>query len=119
VPNGEEDERSGEQQRQHVAEGRERKRHGRREAGSRASASGERQRRALWVKPFTSPGSSHDRRRRRRRLGARPPNAPAHHAGLVGALCCQESTCSSVVRTAGLFACPSLSRLFFEQVFID
>ena len=41
VPNGEEDERSSEQQRQHIAEGRERERHGRGE-GSSAGASGER-----------------------------------------------------------------------------
>lgn len=63
VPDSEEDECGGEQQRQHVAEGRERERHGQGGAGGRAGASGERQRTALWVKPFTSPGRSHDRRR--------------------------------------------------------
>lgn len=40
VPNGEKDERGGEQQRQHIAEGRERERHGRGK-GSSAGASGE------------------------------------------------------------------------------
>lgn len=58
VPDGEEDERGGEQQRQHIAEGRESERHGRGGAAGRAGASGERRRTALWVKPFTSPGLS-------------------------------------------------------------
>lgn len=74
VPNGEEDERCSKQQRQHVTEGRERERHGRGGAGSSAGASGEKRRRALWVKPFTSRGHSPHRRRRcrrHRRLGSR------------------------------------------------
>lgn len=80
VPNGEEDERCSKQQRQHVTEGRERERHGRGGAGSSAGASGEKRRRALWVKPFTSRGHSPHRRRRcrRHRRGARPPSALAH-----------------------------------------
>lgn len=69
MPDGEEDERGGEQQRQHITEGRESERHGRGGAAGRAGASGERRRTALWVKPFTSPGLS---RRRRRRRGLRP-----------------------------------------------
>lgn len=67
MPDGEEDERGGEQQRQHIAEGRESERHGRGGAAGSAGASGERRRTALWVKPFTSPGLS-----RRRRRGLRP-----------------------------------------------
>ena len=85
VPDGEEDECGSEQERQHVAEGRECERHGRGGgAGSSAGASGERRRRALWVKPFTSRSHSQDRRRRRR--GARPSSAPAHWLECAGAL---------------------------------
>lgn len=60
VPDSEEDEGGGKQQRQHVAEGRESERHGRGGEGSSAGASGETRRRALWVKPFTSPSHSQD-----------------------------------------------------------
>lgn len=81
MPNGEEDECGGEQQGQHVAEGRERERHGRGGgAGSSAGASGERRRRALWVKPFTS-RDHNPHRRRCRRGGASPPSTPAHQPG--------------------------------------
>lgn len=90
VPDSEEDEGGGKQQRQHVAEGRESERHGRGGEGSSAGASGETRRRALWVKPFTSPGHSLVRRRsccrRRRRRAARPLSAPALWPRCFGAL---------------------------------
>lgn len=47
VPDGEEDERGGEQQRQHIAEGRESERHGRGGAAGRAGASGDKKKRKL------------------------------------------------------------------------
>lgn len=92
VPDGEEDKRGGEQQRQHVAEGRECERHGRGGEGgeggapSSARASGERQaahgplgKTIHFPRPAGSATATTARRRlcRRRRRGARPHRAPA------------------------------------------
>lgn len=96
VPDGEEDERGGEQQRQHIAEGRESERHGRGGAAGRAGASGERRRTALWVKPFTSPGLC--LHRRPGLLPARLRREPPTRAPPDG----RSLRSSSVVRTVDL-----------------